>query len=426
MCIDFLNKNVDRIFAFLREALDPQTFCFTLGLCRERFTRIRDEIRKLDNEVLNGEKEPETKATVDLKAFWDDMITTMEIVDQFDEEPTVDCMMCNTIVDATAKSNTEGAPLFQAYGNALDIRDMMKGDLKQKCTTFVYMYMDTLVQMIKDNADLSAFCPSIEMCYDDDVTEFQYDPFFNRGVSGIVKRSVEPEYAMSKVVQDVIDNMKDLTDGHCYICEWLVNEVDRWATEKKTKDEIKQYLTESCAYLPDGDLKEKCDSLVNEYAEIVIDMIVDQGLEPKSVCQKIGYCKDSWETIMSALPLKKNMNVERLEKIALKNRKEESNGIECELCKELATELKSLFDANKDRILKMLEGLCDKIPAPYGEQCHKEVDENFPVVVSLVDEMILNPDTMCEAIGACSDMSMEIIEDNIWREQETMEDMPDN
>ncbi|XP_077999387.1 prosaposin-like [Glandiceps talaboti] len=415
-CREFLDRYVDKIFAFLREALDPETFCFTLGLCREKLVRVEDEIKKLDNEIWKEDYQPETKAVVDLKSFWADMITTMEIVSEFGDDSTVDCMMCDTIVDATIKTKGDGTPMYEIFTNALGVCDMMKGNLREKCTNFVYLYMDAMIEMIKEKSDLSTFCPAMGICYDDE-TMFQYDPFFMKETLPSSRRSDDAvESAPRLLVQDVIENLQDSSDTPCYICEWLVNEVERWATEKKTEDEIKQYLTETCTYLPEGSYRDKCEALVNEYADTVIDLIINEGMKPDAVCQKIGYCKSAWFKIADALPVKKEMKDELKYKIALKDNMGD-DGIFCEMCKEMAVELKELFDANKDKIQKMLEGLCDRIPAPYGEQCHKELDENFPMIVMLIDNMILNPDTMCDAIGACTATEDIIVETILEKEQ---------
>jgi len=46
-----------------------------------------------------------------------------------------------------------------------------------------------------------------------------------------------------------------------------------------------------CNYLPKS-VSEKCNDFVNEYADLVIQLLV-QSLDPKQVCQELGLCNQA-------------------------------------------------------------------------------------------------------------------------------------
>ena len=55
--------------------------------------------------------------------------------------------------------------------------------------------------------------------------------------------------------------------------------------------EIEQLLDQVCAILP-GDLKQQCDTLVQQYGPIIVQLLL-QELDPTQVCTALGLCSSN-------------------------------------------------------------------------------------------------------------------------------------
>ncbi|XP_006815021.1 dyslexia-associated protein KIAA0319-like protein [Saccoglossus kowalevskii] len=81
----------------------------------------------------------------------------------------------------------------------------------------------------------------------------------------------------------------------------------------------------------------------------------------------------------------------------------------CDMCKMAVQELDTLLESNKDAIKNFVESMCDRIPDPHGSQCHQEVEENFDMIIEMLESTILKPDTLCTSIGFCQTTTVEDI-----------------
>lgn len=78
-------------------------------------------------------------------------------------------------------------------------------------------------------------------------------------------------------------------DAECAICEFVMQYVEKAMSSRKTKDEIEHFIHGVCNHLPKH-MSEKCNNFVNEYAEIVIELLA-QEVSPKEICTIVDLCK---------------------------------------------------------------------------------------------------------------------------------------
>ncbi|XP_070544587.1 prosaposin-like [Ptychodera flava] len=463
-CRRFVDTRLDEIFAYIERALDPETFCFTIRLCRDKYARINEELARLDNEVAKPGTRHEKGAINDLKAL-QEILTAMEIVHQFDEEPTLNCMLCDTVVDVTVQTRSMTTARYDAYESALDLCDVMKGELAERCSNFVYMYLDYVLDYLDEGSDRNDVCPSLGACYlpepimyDDEYPMMENPEYVvkKRSVDDFVDDDVERYLLKRKrLIDDVMTETDVESDVSCVVCDWLVGEVDQWITQKKTEDEIKEKLEAACQYAPEGSYRDECQTLVDRYADTIIDMIVKQGLKPDVVCQKIGFCektlksKEESKSSESKSSESKSSKSKSSESKSSESKSSESKSSEsksseskssseeikepqrqvemirpedtenpeyCEFCKTMVKEMDQLLEDNKDKIKNLLDTLCSRLPAPYGQQCKDEIDQNFDEIIELLELTILSPDTLCTSIGACTANQDKILEEVIGKD----------
>lgn len=97
----------------------------------------------------------------------------------------------------------------------------------------------------------------------------------------------------------VIQDSKQSTDkvdetAKCEICEVVLQYLVKAIENRKSKAEIEKALHEVCDELPKH-YAQKCDKFVDEYAEIVIQLIA-QDISPKQACQMMGLCDSTMTT----------------------------------------------------------------------------------------------------------------------------------
>lgn len=90
-------------------------------------------------------------------------------------------------------------------------------------------------------------------------------------------------------------NMGVREDAECAACEFIMQYVEKIIGTRKSKDEIEHVLHEVCTHLPRR-MNKKCDEFVNEYGEIVIELLT-QEISPKEVCTIISLCKPEPEKL---------------------------------------------------------------------------------------------------------------------------------
>merc|ERR1712080_791784 len=75
----------------------------------------------------------------------------------------------------------------------------------------------------------------------------------------------------------------------CSICVDVVTDVDEWLTCDKTEQEIVELLEEVCTALGFliADFEERCKELMESMLPSVIDALVNQNLDPATVCTDI-------------------------------------------------------------------------------------------------------------------------------------------
>jgi len=72
--------------------------------------------------------------------------------------------------------------------------------------------------------------------------------------------------------------------------ELLVAELlDQYLTDTDSEQAIADALKQICAALP-SPLDTECDAMISEYADDIIELIVNEYMGPQQVCEQISLC----------------------------------------------------------------------------------------------------------------------------------------
>ena len=86
-----------------------------------------------------------------------------------------------------------------------------------------------------------------------------------------------------------VNTPKKEEGSECAICEMVMQYLEKAMSSRKSKDEIEHMIHGICNHLPQH-MSQKCNNFVNEYAEIVIELLT-QEVSPKEICTIVDLCK---------------------------------------------------------------------------------------------------------------------------------------
>jgi saposin len=162
----------------------------------------------------------------------------------------------------------------------------------------------------------------------------------------------------------------------CIVCETIMQYVEKAMTSRNSKDEIEHIIHRACDALP-RHMAEKCNNFVNEYAEIVIELL-SQEVSPKEICTIIGLC---------------NSEATKLEESVA----------ECALCQTIVTDIEKLLDDPKtgENIEEVIAKVCKYLPADQQGKCTMLMEIYEQSIVNLIHA---GGDTrkICSKLSLCS------------------------
>merc|ERR1719431_228912 len=78
-------------------------------------------------------------------------------------------------------------------------------------------------------------------------------------------------------------------DITCSLCMTVMELLDQYLTDTTNEQAIADALMEICALLPPP-IDTECDTMISEYTDDIIEMLVNEYLSPDQVCDAIGLC----------------------------------------------------------------------------------------------------------------------------------------
>merc|ERR1712200_134179 len=89
------------------------------------------------------------------------------------------------------------------------------------------------------------------------------------------------------------DSKNDLT---CSVCMTLMELLDSTITDPTNEQQVAEFLDQICNFMPDS-LKPECHALIMEYTDDIIELLVNQYISPKQICDAISLCPKTIEKL---------------------------------------------------------------------------------------------------------------------------------
>uniref|UniRef100_A0A7M5V5S7 Proactivator polypeptide n=1 Tax=Clytia hemisphaerica TaxID=252671 RepID=A0A7M5V5S7_9CNID len=234
--------------------------------------------------------------------------------------------------------------------SALDsLCSKLPSSLSGECTTLINNYGEAILQMLVQEFKPDVICKELGLC-------------------------------TSKLVKKTKSNAVT-----CELCEYAMSYLDSILTDKSTEQEITSAVESLCSKLP-ASISGECKSLVDEYSETIIKMLIED-FQPAFVCQKLGLCTST----------------RKAKKPVVQSLKVKANPVTCEVCEYAMQYLDSMLsdNATEAEIRQGLDQLCGYLPASVSGECTSLVNQYADTIIKLIVQE-LDPATICKELQLCA------------------------
>ncbi|XP_077999573.1 prosaposin-like isoform X1 [Glandiceps talaboti] len=168
-------------------------------------------------------------------------------------------------------------------------------------------------------------------------------------------------------------------DEVCDFCKEVITTARNLIANKATQKQVVDFLDSACDLIPDAELKSMCRSAVDEYADVLFDLIVSE-MDPETICTAMGLCKPG---------------------VAIKPMIKKPNDDICTECKKFIGEAQQALKDNKtqEEVMEILDEFCQAL-GPLETQCQDYVNEYIRQIMNLIATE-LDPETICFGLGFC-------------------------
>jgi len=223
-CDTFVETYTDLIIDMLTKDVSPEMICTNLGLC------------KASGNIVQHRVEMRKKPYCAL------------------------CEMVVTQLDQMLEDKTNEAQIEQA----LDVVCTSLPDpVHKQCEKMVAKYTEKIIDMFVAEYTPDLICAELSLCVNNDINTNN----------------------IHQVNFDSEEITAEETIG-CEMCEFAMTIVDQHLTNPNTIDEVERMVQFLCSYMP-GTIADKCEEFVDQWGQKVIDMIVQEELNPAEVCGEL-------------------------------------------------------------------------------------------------------------------------------------------
>ncbi|XP_077352528.1 prosaposin [Festucalex cinctus] len=209
----------------------------------------------------------------------------------------------------------------------------------------------------------------------------------------------------------------------CDLCKEVIMVVLQVLKDNATQAEIIGYLEKACQLIPDQGLSAECKEMVDNYYQIVLEIIIGELEDPGVACGAIGLCH-SQQMVLAALQdqLMSNeipqvdmaksaspflLNVPGLlypQETPKPETPVKENGDVCQDCIKFMTDAQAEEKANSsfvDTLLEKVEENCDKMGPSLSDMCKQYISMYGNLVLQKIFSM--DPKEICCMTGFCSE-----------------------
>jgi len=334
-------------FEFLRNQLNPAWLCSIVGLCPASENLSTASTSKAP--IISMVKLLPAKKLSSPESLNGQLYVPNSVLEV--NSPT--CVLCEYVIDTLDKYVKDKKNEDEIKEAVESICEKMPGAVRKQCDSFVETYEPAIVAFIINNIESSKICTMLHLCDE-------------KGNSNELKSN------------GIISLKKD---SNCEMCEFAMNEVFSFLTDKDDQDMVKNVLESVCYRLPQS-IERNCEDFVDKYTATILDLIVN-GLSPDEICSALQLCV-SQEPPVTPAPA----------------RIKTDSG--CILCEYVITTLDSMLEdkTNEAEIKASLEKLCSLLPSSVEKQCDTFVETYTDIIIDMLTKDV-SPEMICTNLGLC-------------------------
>ncbi|KAM8923809.1 prosaposin [Pelodytes ibericus] len=197
----------------------------------------------------------------------------------------------------------------------------------------------------------------------------------------------------------------------CQDCLMTLNDMqDQLRGNSSFSKKLKDQAVQDCQKFGGGSA-DMCQGYIDQYFDVVIQMLLQMNQKPDQMCCLIGFCDSKAVPVQVAPPAEKLIPAAKLQPAIKISKKPTVEGSPtCEVCQLLMTEVESLLEDNRTlaNIEKVLEKVCSVLPKKYADQCKDVVDTYSKAIIELLEQEV-SPKDICQALGLCSSQRLQKI-----------------
>jgi len=175
----------------------------------------------------------------------------------------------------------------------------------------------------------------------------------------------------------------------CVMCEYVIDSLDKYISDKKNEAEVKRAVESICNRMPSS-VKNKCTNFVETYEPAIVQMIVN-NIDSSQICTMLHLCNSEYGDVETQALLQQNTIMKSLGK--------SSN---CEMCEFAMNEVFSFLKDKDDQemVKNVLESVCYHLPSSVERNCEDFVEKYTTTIVQLIVEG-LSADEICSFLQLC-------------------------
>ncbi|XP_072280080.1 prosaposin [Pyxicephalus adspersus] len=369
-CKELVSQYYPLVIALIEQELeDPAVACSALGLCKS----LQQYLASLKPAQLTTNEIPD----VDWSKMVSPFLANVPILLKPQEKANLqtknkdvcqDCLQLVSDVQDSLKSNSSFSKML--IENLLKQCDQLGGGLAEMCKTYINQYADLAVQMLIQ-------MPAKDICCTAGLCTKNASPLKDLIPAEVIVPAAKLKPAIEVTKPKTSENKLPT----CEICMLVVEKVEKYLEDNRTRTHIKETLDKVCDILP-SKYRSKCRDFVEEYGDSVISFLEEEG-DPKLICMALGCCSVREPKIVKLDSAKVNSE-------------------SCQLCKMLMAYLDSILgqNATEHKIEELLEKVCNFLPPKMLDECQSIIDAYEPMIIEmLLKEM--DPSVMCTEMKMC-------------------------
>lgn len=380
-CSALVMVNLDDIYEFLTNQLDPDDVCNLFGMCGDLFQAETKPAQ------LPASGDEQCDFCIKVAQHWRQVLTSNTTEEEFKQ-------ILDGICQQTGKFRNECTSLIDSFYKPVYAWLMNEFNPKQVCEAI------GICTNIKSKASWSVLYTGLQAADELLGDTSEVTPFRGGWAGNDEHNSLAAEPSLPRVkLQKQLASIKITVAGQsgvlaggdqeCTMCQFTLHFIQNQLQEKATREQIEAAVKGVCKYLP-KDLNEQCDDYVDAYGDQVIALL-EQEIDPSIICPMLGLCPSD------------SISGHHLRPVSLDGSALRGGGdVTCVACEYIMVQVKELLanKTNQEAVKEALDKVCSMMPRSLSTECQTFVDNNAVEVIELLVAGIV-PGQICRMLQFC-------------------------